>query len=332
MQKNSNSVVISSRIRFARNLASEKFPNMLDTQNGQRVFCRIANALEFLGKVYRLKDLPENDTGIMLEKHLISPRLVSNSDISGVVLSNDEKISIMINEEDHLREQCIVPGLALEEAYQVLDKIDSTIDQKLGFAFDPQLGYLSSCITNVGTAMRASVMLFLPALSLSGKISSIASNAKQIGIELRGAKGEESEEDGYNYQISNIASLGSTEKDIIKNVDSTVRKIVELEIEERKNLASGTSVTIKDMVYRAYAILTGAYSLSVDEFNQMLSQLKLGAVLGLLKFKNEQIFEKLAIAAQPCGLQKIAGHKLIGINENVYRADYVSRTLKQNII
>jgi len=332
MQKNNNSVVVSSRIRFARNLASEKFPHMLDSVNGERVFCRIANAVEKLGKVYRISELPENDAGIMLEKHLISPRLIKNKDISGVVLSADERISIMINEEDHLREQCILPGFALEEAYKTLDQIDSDLDQKLGFAFDPNLGFLSSCITNVGTGMRASVMLFLPGLSLSGKIASIANNAKQIGIELRGAKGEESEEDGYLYQISNISSLGLTEKEIITNVESTVRRIIDLEIEERKNLATGTSVTIKDMVYRAYAVLTGAYSLGAQEFNQMLSQIKLGAVLGLLKFKNDQIFDKLAVAAQPCGLQKIAGHKLLGINENVFRADYVSRTLKQNII
>ena len=332
MQKNNNSIVISSRIRFARNLASEKFPHMLGKEDGKRVFCRIANAAETLGKVYRLCDLPEIDAGIMLEKHLISPRLTANSDISGVVLSSDEHISIMINEEDHLREQCILPGLALEEAYQTLDKIDTMLDQKLGFAFDPALGYLSSCITNVGTGLRASVMLFLPGLSLSGKIASIAKNAKQIGIELRGSKGEESEEDGYLYQISNISSLGATEREIIKNVDSTVRKIVDLEIEERKILASSTAVAIKDMIYRAYAVLTGAYSLAVQEFNQMLSQVKLGAVLGILRFKNDQIFDKLFIAAQPCGLQKIAGHRLLGINENVFRADYVSQALKQNII
>ena len=332
MQKNNNSVVVSSRVRFARNLASEKFPNMLDEENGERVFCRVANAAENLGKVFRLNKLPLLDANIMVEKHLISQKLITNSDISGVVLSSDERIAIMINEEDHLREQCILPGLSLEEAYKTLDQIDTELDKKLGFAFDPELGYLTSSITNVGTALKASVMLFLPGLSLSGKISAIANNAKQIGIELRGSKGEESDEDGYLYQISNIASLGKTEKEIISIVDSTVRRIIELELAERKELAIGTSVGIKDMIYRAYAILTGAFSLGVDEFNQMLAQVKLGAVLGLLRFKNDQIFDKLSIACQPASLAKVAGHALLGINENVFRADYVAKALKQNVI
>lgn len=332
MQKINNSVVVSSRIRFARNLASEKFPKMLDAESGEKVFCRIANAVEGIGKVYRLSKLSEADASIMFEKHLISQKLILNKDISGVVLSSDERIAIMINEEDHLREQCILPGLSLEEAYGVLNKIDTDLDKKLGFAFDPELGYLSSSITNVGTGLKASVMLFLPGLSISGKIAAITNNAKQIGIELRGSKGEGSEEDGYLYQVSNIASLGMTEREIIKNVDSTARRIIELELAERKQLASGTAVSIKDMIYRAYAILTGAYSLGVDEFNQMLAQVKLGAVLGLLRFKNDQIFDKLSVACQPASLARVAGHALLGINENVFRADYVARTLKQNII
>ena len=193
MQRNNDSIVVSSRIRFARNLASEKYPNMLDEDNGNKVFRRVANALDGEGKVYKLSELKDADTQIMLEKHLISQKLIVNKDISGVVLSADERIAIMINEEDHLREQCILPGFALDEAYKILDKIDTELDKKLGFAFDPELGYLSCSITNVGTALKASVMLFLPGLSLSGKISAIANNTKQIGIELRGSKGEESE-------------------------------------------------------------------------------------------------------------------------------------------
>lgn len=334
MQKTNNSIVVSTRIRFARNIADSLFPHKLSTDDGNNVFTKTANAIEgvFKQKVYKLQNLSSSDLGIMLEKHLISPKLVRHDDISGVALSADETISIMINEEDHLREQCILPGLNLAEAYNRLDQIDTALDSKLGFAFDPALGFLTSCITNVGTGMRASVMLFLPGLSLSGKIATLAQNANQIGLTIRGEKGEESDSEGYLYQISNAHSLGVSERDILSLVETTVRRIIELEKEERKKLAASTGPQIKDMIYRAFAILTGAYSLNVDEFNQMLAQVKLGTVLGLLKFKDEAIFDKLFVACQPSALERVAGHPLVGVNENIFRADYVARMLKQNVI
>ena len=334
MQKNNNSIVVSSRVRLARNLSAEVFPHTLGAESGYRVFCKIANALEgmFPQKVYQLSELSESDFGIMQEKHLISPALVRHSAISGVVLSADESISMMINEEDHLREQCIFPGLALEQAYQKIDAIDSKLDQNLAFAFDQSLGFLTACASNLGTGMRASVMMFLPALSLTGKISALSDSLKSKGIVLRGSKGEESEEDGYLFQISNAKTLGKSEREIILMVTDAVRKIAEMEKEERKILAGSNSVAVKDMIYRAYAILTGAYSLGADEFNQMLAQVKFGTILGLLRFKDESIFDKLFLVCQPAGLAKVAGHALVGQNENIFRADYVAQMLRQNRI
>lgn len=332
MQKNNNSIVVSSRIRFARNLSSELFPHILNTENGYRVFCKVANSLEgmFSQKVYKLSELSEVDFGLMQEKHLISPGLVKHSAISGVVVSSDETISVMINEEDHLREQCILPGLALEQAYQIIDVLDSRLDKKLGFAFDPSIGFLTACVSNVGTGMRASVMMFLPALSLTGKISALKSSLAEKGIVLRGAKGEASEETGYMYQLSNSQTLGKSEKEFVLLVSETAKRIAEMEKEERKILAASSSVALKDMIFRAYAVLTGAFSLGVEEFNQMLSQVKFGAILGLLKFKDESVFDKLFLACQPAGLSRVAGHALVGQNENIFRADYVSQMLKQN--
>ena len=334
MQKNNNSIVLSSRIRLARNINSEVFPHKLSVENGYRVFCKIANAVEglFMQKVYKLSELQENDFLIMQEKHLISPKLIKHSEISGVILSADESVSIMINEEDHVREQCILSGFALEDAYKKLNEIDVALDKKLNFSFDNALGFLTSCISNVGTGLRASIMMFLPALSISGKIDALKESLNQKGIVLRGAKGEESEEEGYLYQLSNMYTLGRSESEIIFLVSDAARRVVEMEKAERKIFASENNIALKDMIFRAFAILTGAYTLSINEFNQMLAQVKLGAILGLMKFKDDSIFEKLSLACQSASLAKIAGHDLIGQNENIFRADYVAQILKQNKI
>ena len=333
MQKN-NSIVISSRIGFARNLANEKFPHMLSSDDGYRIFCKVANAIDglFKQKIFQLNSLSNDDVNIMFEKHLISNKLIENANISGVVLSSDETISVMINEEDHIREQCILNGLNLEQAYSILESIDNKLDEKLGFAFDPNLGFLTSCISNVGTGLRASVMMFLPALSLSGKIDMLKDSLKKLGLTFRGEKGEGSDEDGYLFQVSNASSLGISEREIIQKLNDSVRRIAEMEKEERKKLSQDNDVAIKDMIYRAYAVLVGAFSLNVDEFNQMLSQVKLGVVLGLLRFKDDYLIDKLFLVCKPAGLAKIAGHTLVGIKENIFRADYVGQMLKQNRI
>lgn len=330
----SSSIVISSRVRLARNLLQSKFPSAIESDQGFTVLKKIVAALDsvFAHKVYSISNLSSVDAGVMLEKHLISPRLVSNKEHGAVVVNADESVSIMINEEDHVRAQCILPGLCLDEACEKLMAIDDKLNEALEFAFDQNLGFLTACVSNLGTGMRASVMMFLPALSLAGKISKITDNVQKLGLSVRGVFGEESEEVGYLFQISNSASLGVAENEIVTSVSDAVRRIIELEKEERVKLLQENPTRTKDLIFRAFAVLTGAYSISESEFSELIAKVKLGAALGILKFRDNTIIEEITFQCLSASLSKIAGKMLAKDEEDLFRADYLARVLKQNRI
>ncbi len=330
-----NSVVISSRIRLARSLKNHVFPSLLKGEEGYSVIKEVADVILPLGdyKIFTMQQLPALDAEVMQEKHLISSNLLENKDNGAVILSEDETISIMVNEEDHIRAQCVLKGLSLEKAYENLSTIDDALLNQLNIAFDNTLGFLNSCITNVGTGMRASVMVFLPGLTLSNEMPSIINSLSNQGLTVRGMFGEGSDAQGYMYQISNARSLGVTEKDIIVKVVNSTLKICEAEQQARKKLIEANEVELKDRVYRAWGTLTNAYTLTASEFMKCAGEVKIGIVLGFIKLKDNTIIDKLMNDALPSSLTKIAGQEALNdMEEKLTRAKFVSSTLKSSRI
>ena len=264
--------------------------------------------------------------------YYVRKELIDNKDISGYAKSPDGTITIMINEEDHLREQCILDGFCLKECYKKINEIDNKILDKVDIAYSKNLGFLTACPTNVGTGMRASVMLFLPALTLNGAMKQLIEALDQKGFTVRGLYGESSTCDGYFYQISNKFTLGLSEEEIISSVEKNVSYIVEMEEKARKTLLSLNEDVIIDMTFRAYGVLTNSYILSSKECVEMLSKLRFGVVLGIIKIKNASIIDELYIASQQAHLQDYFSLELNKKEEDIFRAKFVCESLENKFI
>lgn len=296
-------VVLSTRIRLARNLREEPFPIKLDVAGKNRVNALIRSAVfendqnDF--SFIDMKDLSRRQAVSLAERHLISPEFAAKKEGSALVLSKDESVSIMLCEEDHIRLQVMRPGLDLEGAYDIADKLDSMLDAKLHFAFDERIGYLTQCPTNLGTAMRASVMLHLPALTRCGQMPRLANTVSKLGLTVRGAYGEGSQPKGDLYQISNQITLGITEETAIANLKSIVLQLVAQERAAAAELLKNPAE--EDKIYRALGVLRLARLLSSDEFMELISLVRLGAARGLLEVPIEKINE-LIVNMQPATL------------------------------
>ncbi len=293
-------VVLSTRIRLARNLDEFPFPSRLDAEGKNRVNSLIKTALfENDSKDFsyiEMKDLTRRQAVSFAERHLISPEFAAKKDGSALMLSGDEGVSIMLCEEDHIRLQVMKAGLALEEAFDIADKLDSLLDSRLSYAFDDRIGYLTACPTNLGTAMRASVMLHLPALTRCGQISRLASTVSKLGLTIRGAYGEGSRATGDIYQISNQITLGITEETAIANLKSIVLQLVGQERAAAAKMVKNPAD--EDKIFRAYGILKHARLLTTDEFMELASLVRLGAARGILDVNIEKINE-LIVNMQP---------------------------------
>ena len=293
-------VVLSTRIRLARNLDEFPFPSRLDAEGKNRVNGLIKTALfendsnDF--SYIEMKDLTRRQAVSLAERHLISPEFAAKKDGSAFMLSGDESVSIMLCEEDHIRLQVMKAGLALEEAFDIADKLDSLLDSKLSYAFDERIGYLTACPTNLGTAMRASVMLHLPALTRCGQISRLANTVSKLGLTIRGAYGEGSRATGDIYQISNQITLGITEETAIANLKSIVLQLVGQERAAAAKMVRNPAD--EDKIFRAYGILKYARLLSTEEFMELVSLVRLGAARGILDVNIEKINE-LIVNMQP---------------------------------
>lgn len=297
-------VVISSRVRLARNLSDTVFPQRADEAERTRVCERVRDALGKNGyeryNYISMKSLSSLDKSLLLEDHLIS-REFYLSDGEGRMLVTDENntVSCMINEEDHLRIQAISPGLDIEGAYARASAVDDILSEGLSFAFDKELGYLTSCPTNLGTGLRASCMLHLPALTLAGGISSLVTLLTKLGLTVRGLYGEGSEADGCLYQISNQVTLGISEKDAIEKLSNAVSQIVEKEQRLRTDLMKRGGVDFEDSVYRSYGILKYARKISSGEFLKHWSTVRLGAECGVIKELEGVNLTRLLIETAP---------------------------------
>ena len=330
---NNNSCVVSTRVRLARNLEGYPFPSHLkDERQAKEIIRLVAAALSRLEefRLYNMDAISKEKALSLKENHLISPNLISNKRISAALINQEESVSVMINEEDHLREQCIVKGLDLRLAYETMSEIDGCISRAMKFAYDEQLGYLTACPTNLGTGMRASVMMFLPAITMVGKMPEVIRRISPKGLTVRGIYGEGSQAEGYMYQISNEITLGVSEEEILSRVDEFVGKICALEEVERRSLANGAnSLELRDECMRAYGILTNCAKLSTEELIRLSACVKLGACLGFFELDDVSQIDDLVVKMRPSNINSAAERELSPLERDVYRAQYTGKYLKK---
>ena len=323
--------VVSSRIRLARNLNGYPFPERLKSDKQAKEIIRsVSSAINKVDefRLYYMDSISDDDALNLVENHLISPALLKKPARSAALINEAGNLSIMINEEDHLREQCIQSGLSLRSSYAIMSAKDSLIARSIAFAYDEQLGYLTACPTNLGTGLRASVMMFLPALAIGGLMPELVSRARRNGLTIRGAYGEGSSAEGYTYQLSNEVTLGVSEEEILTQVEEAVSKVEELEAVERKNLRNGANgLALKDKCLRAYGILTNCALMPSEEFSSLCADLKLAACLGYLNCDTTRI-DELTIKMKPSNLNVLAGRKLTSEERDSYRAQYASNRIK----
>lgn len=329
-----NDVVISSRVRLARNLESYPFSGKLNEDQAVTLVNEVKQITPSLSeedsrKYYacNISTLSDIDKSAMVERHIVSPLLAAKEQTTGLILSEDETVSIMINEEDHVRIQTIIGGMNLDQAYELADKIDDVAYDKLHFAYDEKYGYLTECPTNAGTGMRASCMVFLPALSSARLIQKLIEEVGKYGMTIRGIYGEGSKSLGSMFQISNQKTLGNSEREIIENLKRIVVQIVKQERKRREYMLSLNSEELKDQVYRTYGTLKYARQITSEDAMTLLSQLKFGMDCELIKFDREFNIHKLMMGVQPGSLQWTLGKNVGSMTRDQVRAEYIRNEL-----
>lgn len=327
-------VVISSRVRLARNLETYPFAEKITEAQAVKLVDEVKQIAGSLNertnrKFYAcsISTLSEIDKTAMVERHIVSPLLAEKKQTTGLILSEDETVSIMINEEDHLRIQAIVGGFNIEQAYEEADKIDDIAYEKLHFAYDEKYGYLTSCPTNAGTGMRASCMVFLPALSSARMIQKLLEEVGKYGVTIRGIYGEGTKSLGSIYQISNQKTMGISESEIIENLKRIVMQVVKQERKRREYMLSVNADEIEDQVFRSYGVLRYARQISSDDAMALLSQLKFGVDCGLIKFDRVFNIHKLMMGVQPGCLQWTLGKNVGSATRDQSRAEYIRKEL-----
>jgi protein arginine kinase len=333
--KNSD-VVISSRIRLARNLRKYPFSIKLSDEQAKELVEEIKEAgstLEIQTKdTYNssnVNTLSEIDKTAMVERHIISPLLTAKKQSTGLILSENEKISIMINEEDHLRIQSVTGGMNINEAFRNANKIDDITSGIFEYAFHEKYGYLTSCPTNVGTGLRASYMVFLPALTAADRVGKLTEELGKYGIALRGTYGEATKSVGSLYQISNQKTLGSTEREIIDGLNRIVEQVMKQERRQREYILTNSYDEIEDKVHRSYGILRYAKQLSSADAMTLLAQLKLGIDLNLIKIDKEFNVHELMMEIQPGNLQSQLDKNIGTLQRDKIRTDYIRGKLPE---
>src|SRR3954454_19576374 len=326
-------IVISSRIRLARNLAGHRFLGRASRTERNALVKQVSSVLldnpVATNSFYvNLDDAPEIDRNLLVERHLISKPHATAEGARGVCVSGDETVSIMVNEEDHLRIQVLRSGLQLDEAWDQINAIDDKLESKLDFSFHPRFGYLTACPTNVGTGIRVSVMLHLPALKLTGEIEKVFRAAKDMRLAVRGLYGEGTEATGDFYQISNQTTLGKSEEDIISDFKHLViPKIIDYEHHARRTLLNDKTIALDDKVFRALGTLRFARLITSEDTLSFLSHLRLGVNLGRIKDIDVRTINELFLLTQPAHLQKLQGKKLDGDLRRAARAEYIRQRL-----
>ncbi len=326
-------IIISSRIRLARNIKEFPFKIKMTKEEKTKLLEKVKFILPSLG--YGLKFFPLNEIDditkmALVEKHIISPEMALAKEQEGAILINDEEnICIMLNEEDHIRLQVFTSGLDLQNTLKLAVELDEKLDAALGYSCSKEYGYLTACPTNVGTGLRASVMVHLPALKLTGNLSKVLHIVNSFGMTIRGAYGEESKIKSDIYQISNNQTLGMKEEEIVGNLENITKKVVEQERLARKYLAKN-SEDLEDKVYRSYGILTNAKKLTSEECDNLLSDIKLGTDLGIMQELKDSKVKELMLYTKPANLQKRVGKVLEANQRDRIRAEVVKQIIKED--
>lgn len=329
---NLESTVISTRIRLARNLRNYPFPHTLKDKKQSREIAELLKLpLEQIDdfRLFYLDQTDEDELEMLKENYLISPALIHNRDISAVYINKDENVSIMVNEEDHIREQYFIKGFYLLKGYEYLNGIDDVIGDCVPLAYDERWGYLTACPTNLGTGMRASVMLFLPAITKQPELlHALKQHMKKQGLTVRGVYGEGSEADGYMYQISNEITLGPSEQQILDEVGEAVCKIAEAEIHAREEMCARSPVAVRDACGRAYGILTNCAKLNSREFIKLISEFKLGVCMGLYPVDTMSELDDLIVSMRDSNINRFSKENMNREEREIYRAECVQAKLK----
>lgn len=328
-------IALTSRIRIARNIEDVPFPMLQTDSHANAVIEQVERAMNSSKvaatgqfELLHISDMSALDRQVLVEKHLISRDLAEEVRHGAVALRADEVVNVMINEEDHMRIQCLMPGLRLEEAWAVANELDDALEEQIPYAFHDRYGYLTACPTNVGTGIRASVMLHLPGLVLSGQISRLLSAVSQVGLTVRGMYGEGSESAGNLFQVSNQVTLGETEEEIIGNLDSVVHQLIDHERNARRVLVQENRDGLEDRVSRSFGILAYARRMDSKETLQRLSDVRLGIDLGMITGVSAGILKELLVMTQPAFLQKYYNQELSPTERDLRRATLIRERLR----
>lgn len=331
-------IVLSSRIRLARNFAQYSFPIHADEDVLLNISKDIQDKYEhksFGGyqdfEFISIQKLSPVERRVLVEKHLISPHLAEHDNTSAALISENEQVSVMINEEDHLRIQLYFPGFQLDKALKNAFEFDDWLEEEINYAFDETRGYLTSCPTNAGTGMRASVMMHLPALALTQQINRMIPAINQLGLVVRGIYGEGSEALGNIFQISNQITLGKSEENIVEDLQSVVHQLIEHERKARKKVMEQSSMKLEDRIFRSYGVLEHSRIIESKEAAKCLSNVRLGIDIGIIQHVSRNILNELMILTQPGFLQQYAKKTLTPHERDVLRASLIRERLQLEI-
>jgi len=326
--------VVSSRVRLARNIAGISFAHRAKPEDLDQALATLREALDGAGTLESgdfslMTDLDDLDREFLAERHLISHEHAESSPARAVAVSKDETISVMINEEDHLRMQSIQSGFDVKNAWKRVDRLDNEVDKRVEYAFSYEWGYLTACPTNTGTGLRASVLVHLPALVTTGQKDKVLNGIGQMGLAVRGFYGEGSEVMGNLFQISNRTALGSSEIDIVESLHKVVSQVLDFESRAREILLRDARSRIEDKVWRAYGILKYCRKAKLQEVMSLTSAVRLGLCLGMIDSISVAALNSMVFMSQPAHLQKRAGRRMAAEEREIARADMVRKILAE---
>ena len=324
-------VVLSTRVRLARNLKGIPFPNTMSESDGEKVIEKVSEALSKLNykfNLVRLNEISDMERQKLFEQHFISPQMLKNPEHKAVFISEDEAVAIMINEEDHIRFQSIYAGSESEKAYDLVSKIDDFLGENLQYAFHRKYGHLTACPTNVGTGMRISFMLHLPALCMSRMADNLFATVAKLGVTVRGMYGEGSKSRGYIFQISNQITLGKDEKELSENLTNIVNEIISKERELRQRILKDKGVELEDKILRSFGVMKYAKKISTDELSGLISNVRFGISLGIIKDITINKLNEIMVVTRPAHITALGAAN--SFERDVKRAEVINNLLNNS--
>ena len=326
-------VVLSSRVRLSRNIKGYPFTNRCTEEELKEIYNKIKDITPLIGynlKFISMEDMDEVTKQSLVEKHIISPDFArTKMPYTAIIINDEENICIMVNEEDHIKLQVFTSGLDIDNILNLAIEIDEKLEELLPYSYHQKYGYLTACPTNVGTGLKISTLVHIPGLEMTGNLSKMLNVVNNLGMNVRGIYGEGTKAEGDIYQIANNQTLGITEKEIAKNLNLITQKIIEQERIARKYLTKN-SIKLEDKVYRDYGVLTNARRISEDEAIELISSVKLGTDLGIIKELTDKKVAELILYTKPANIQKRVGKKLSVLNQDIARCEIIKQIVKED--